>query len=104
MKNNVSKMLLASMLMGMNNPMFGMPYSVTKHYNAPQYTCKGYGKISADKYNDLLTKGKEPIELKETLREDYSFNLDDNILSINYSCGCSVCKFHFEYKQDVTVY
>jgi len=64
---------------------------------------EGYGKISADEYNDLLTEGSKPIDLTETLREDYEFYLQDDILGISYSCSCSVCKFHFEYKQDVKV-
>ncbi len=64
---------------------------------------KGYGKISADEYNNLLTKGSEPIELKKTLREDYEFHLQGDNLNISYSCSCSVCKFHFEYSQDVKI-
>ena len=64
---------------------------------------EGYGKISPDEYNDLLTEATKPIGLEDTLREDYEFYLEDDVLDINYHCACSVCKFKFEYKETVHI-
>ncbi len=62
-----------------------------------------YGKVSEDEYLAIL-EAKKSIKNEPTLREDYEMWTDeDGKFTVSYSCSCSVCKFHFDYKysQDV---
>jgi len=53
-----------------------------------------YAKIPAEKYLELFNKWKEPIAIKNTLREDYELGVDaDGIFYVDYSCACTTCTF-----------
>ena len=59
-----------------------------------------YGKVSEEEYLRILV---ELDSLKDddtrTMREDYEIFTDsDGVFYLKYSCNCSVCHFHFEYK------
>lgn len=65
---------------------------------------KKYGKISADEYIKLAAEVQKPIELEETLREDYVIFLSESgLFCVSYGCSCSVCKFkyNFEHKENL---
>ncbi len=63
---------------------------------ARQTRIAAYGKVSEDEYLALV----EASESEEhTLREDYEVWTDeDGVFTVDYRCGCAICKFHFEYK------
>ena len=59
---------------------------------------KKYGKIPSDKFRALIKEAERPIELQETLREDYEMHTDlDGLFYVNYSCGCDECGFEHEF-------
>lgn len=60
-----------------------------------------YGKVSAKDYNDMVRALQKPIELADTLREDYGFSLYDNKLHVSYYCMCDACSFKFEHKAEI---
>jgi hypothetical protein len=69
---------------------------------------KSYGKISSQAYIELIAKWNEPIDLKNTLREDYELGVEeDGSFHIDYSCSCTctVCNFKhlFNYNQQLKV-
>lgn len=58
-----------------------------------------YGKISESEYRKLIAKSEEPIDLQETLREDYSQRIDeDGSFESEYYARCSKCLFEFQFK------
>ena len=65
---------------------------------------RNYGKIPQDEYDHLIEKSKEPIELLDTLREDYEIYMtEDRFFEVEYSAACSKCGFKFEFKHKETV-
>ena len=66
---------------------------------------KKYGKIPADEYIDLAKQVNKPIEIENTLREDYELGITEGgEFYVYYSCMCDKCGFEheFEYKAQVT--
>jgi hypothetical protein len=58
-----------------------------------------YGKIAEPAYRKLITKAESPIELKETLRENYCQRIDeDGEFQSSYYCYCERCGFEFQHK------
>lgn len=62
-----------------------------------------YGKIPATEYLALLQQRDHPRVMEETLREDYEFFLNDELLQIRYSCSCSICKFEYKFERDIDI-
>jgi len=42
-------------------------------------------------------------ELPESLREDYEFYLQGEVLSISYSAGCSKCRFQYNFSKEINI-
>ena len=59
-----------------------------------------YGKIPADEYVQKIKEADKTPKVESTLREDYCTYIQDGILYIDYSAGCSVCSFSFKYKKE----
>lgn len=58
-----------------------------------------YGKIAEPAYRKLIAKAESPVELEETLREDYCVRVDeDGEFSVDYSASCDRCGFEFQHK------
>jgi len=65
-----------------------------------------YGKVPAEDYEAALIASKEPIDLRETLREDYEFCMEtDGRFSASYSAHCDRCGFKhsFEHVEQVKI-
>lgn len=64
-----------------------------------------YGKIPAPKYLADLEAANKPIQLEETLREDYEVLTDeDGSFYFTYRCGCGKCGFGHTEKIDKLVF
>jgi len=61
---------------------------------------KKYGIISSEEYIALVKEVSEPIEIEETLREDYYIGIEDGIFEVEYSCNCSVCGFKYSFENE----
>jgi len=60
---------------------------------------KAYGSVTPEEYLELLREADKPLELTETLREDYEMGTDDaGQFYVYYTCSCHVCKFKHEFK------
>ena len=67
---------------------------------------KKYGKISEEEYRQEITAAESPVNLSETLREDYEQGMKENgEYFVSYSGYCSSCGFEFTYshKQNALV-
>lgn len=59
---------------------------------------KSYGKVSSEKYLEMMAAANEPTAVANSLREDYEIRMDDDgEFTISYGCSCQRCKFTFEY-------
>lgn len=54
-----------------------------------------YGKIPLQEFQKRLAKTAAPVQLEETLREDYYLGLEGSVLEISYHCACRDCGFKF---------
>lgn len=60
---------------------------------------KAYGTVSPEEYIGLAKVAALPIQLEDTLREDYWQGMnEDGRYSCSYRCSCSICGFSYEYK------
>lgn len=60
-----------------------------------------YGKVSPEKYAELIEAVKFEPPASSTLREDYEIGVDRNgLFYINYGCSCSACGFSFSFKHE----
>lgn len=58
-----------------------------------------YGKIAEPAYRKLIAKVEEPVNLEETLRENYSQQIDEyGEYTSSYYAYCGRCGFEFQYK------
>ena len=58
-----------------------------------------YGKIDPELFIKNMADVKIRPMMRETLREDYDFTLDEYLdLSMSYSAHCDKCGYKFEYK------
>ena len=63
-----------------------------------------YGKIPLEEYErGLLDAKSNPTINCDTLRGDHEFYLEDNILSIDYSCHCTECDFKFRFEKEIDI-
>ncbi len=66
---------------------------------------KQYGKVSSEKYLELLKKAEEPTIVRagvETLREDYEMGItSDGRFFVNYGCSCDKCGFSHKFKHEI---
>ena len=62
-------------------------------------TAKAYGKVSSEKYLEMLEQSQKPETLAPSLREDYEIGIDEfGLFEVIYSGSCSQCNFHFNFK------
>lgn len=63
-----------------------------------------YGKVTATEWLKLVSQVGDPVELDETLREDWEIYMGkDGNFYIGYSCGCNKCGFNFKFKHEENV-
>jgi len=75
-----------------------------KRENAKAKLDVSYGKVSAEKYLELVALANEEIELDTNLREDYEQGTDeDGEYYVSYSCQCNECDFSWQYKHKETI-
>lgn len=61
---------------------------------------KAYGVKTPDEYRALFVEAQQPLELKQTLREDYGIGVGiDGMFGVDYHARCE-CGFNFEYKNE----
>lgn len=57
-----------------------------------------YGKVSEEEYNKLRLKSKKPLQLEDTLREDFEQGVDKlGEYFVDYSCSCTTCDYSYKY-------
>ncbi len=57
-----------------------------------QAAADAYGKVSSTEYGELVAKALEPMQLEETLREDYELGLgEDGEFYVSYRGACDKC-------------
>lgn len=59
-----------------------------------------YGKVSEAEYLDLVRKAEKPVELEETLREDFSIGIQGGAFGVSYRASCEHCGFEFRFEHD----
>ena len=63
-----------------------------------------YGKVSAEKYTQLLDAAKAPVAYGNSLREDYRLGIDeDGDFTVSYRGSCRDCGFSHEFKHEEQV-
>lgn len=66
---------------------------------------KSHGKIPALQYLADLEVANKPVELEETLREDYEVFTDESgNFYFSYGCRCQNCDFHHSEKIEKKVF
>lgn len=62
---------------------------------------KAMGKCQQKQDDKLRMAADRIIPLRETLREDYEFYMeDDGTFTASYDCHCDVCGFRHEFKHE----
>lgn len=64
---------------------------------------KQYGKIEPVEFVKRSAEVDKPIELEETLREDYELGLFEGQFYISYRASCAQCGFELSYAREETV-
>ena len=65
---------------------------------------KQYGKIPPEEYIQRRTEVDKPIEVEETLRENYELGVDmDFKFTAYYRCHCENCGFEFKFEHEQEV-
>ena len=60
---------------------------------------KKYGKIPSEDYIALAKEVSTPIEIEETLREDYGIGVDEvGVFYVDYECRCEKCGSRYTFK------
>lgn len=62
-----------------------------------------YGKVKAEEYAALQAEAVKPMNVQNTLREDYELGLYGGEFQIDYACSCSECGFSFNFKHSEKV-
>ena len=62
-----------------------------------------YGEVSEGDYLELIAKAEQPINLEETLREDYFIGITGGELQIEYSARCDKCGFKHTFNKRESV-
>ena len=71
----------------------------TEIAEAKQMLDENYGKVSRERYLQLLDKSREKPRYKATLREDYEIGIDVNEFYVDYSASCSECGFTHKFER-----
>lgn len=62
---------------------------------------KAYGKVPADEWRALVAEAEKPVDVPETLREDYQLGVTDGgEFYVIYRCSCQHCGFAHEFKHE----
>ncbi len=60
-----------------------------------------YGIATPEEYQALITEAEKPVELEETLREDYQIGMGlDREFYVTYRCSCESCGFSYSFKRE----
>lgn len=70
-----------------------------------QAAVDAYGKVSAEEYAALVERSTEPLEPKETFREDYEFyGASGGTVTASYSGHCDVCGLGVDFQYEHPFY
>lgn len=59
-----------------------------------------YGRIPPDEWAQLKSEAEEPLNIPDTLREDYEIAVDTSgLFTVVYRCSCDECEFQFTFKK-----
>jgi hypothetical protein len=61
---------------------------------------KAYGKVSPEKYLEMIHDANNQPPLEYTLREDYDIGISNGEMkfTIEYRASCKICSFSFSYE------
>ena len=60
---------------------------------------ESYGEVDQQEFLKRLETAREPLDLRETLREDYWIGVDESgEFLVSYSCFCDKCGLRYEFK------
>lgn len=59
-----------------------------------------YGRVSPEKYLEMFRESQKPIDIGETLREDYELGILNGRFYVIYTARCDNCGFTFSFKED----
>lgn len=60
---------------------------------------ESYGKVGEAKYHEMRRVADMPLELEDTLREDYHQGVDlHGLYTVGYKASCQTCDYSFSYK------
>ncbi len=69
-----------------------------KHETLKLEAGAAYGKVPREEYLAMLEKSIEPLNLEETLREDYEIGVDSKgEFFVSYGASCQTCDFTFAF-------
>lgn len=58
-----------------------------------------YGRVSRERYAEIVKRADEEFSASETLAEYYELWIDDDMkFHVRYSCHCDKCGFAYEFK------
>ena len=83
-----------------------MKKAIKKKEKLEKQAAECYGNVSEIQYLEILEKAQKDINLKQTLHEDYEFDMDPvGDFLAHYSAHCHVCNFthKFIHKEQVKV-
>jgi len=58
---------------------------------------QAYGRVSSEKYLELLQKQQSPEPLGYTLREDYEIGIHGGEFVVSYGGRCNNCSFEYSF-------
>lgn len=64
---------------------------------------KQYGKLNPAEFIKRSAEVDKPVELEDTLREDYDIGLHDGQFYVSYRAGCDRCDFEVNYLHEEAV-
>jgi hypothetical protein len=68
---------------------------------AMEDAAKAYGKVPPDEWKELSDRASKPVDLDETMREDYELGVDSKgVFGVSYSASCQECAFVFRFKHE----
>lgn len=68
-----------------------------------QKAAEAYGKVEAREYEKILKEARQPINLEETLRQDFEIWVDEDgkfTISFYAQCTETECDFKYQYKYE----
>ncbi|MDE2105007.1 MAG: hypothetical protein KGL39_47655 [Patescibacteria group bacterium] len=70
---------------------------------AREELARQYGKIEPTEFIKRSAEAEKPVDLEETLREDYELGLLNGQFYMSYRAACNACKFEFRYRHEEAV-